>query len=123
MASTILYRICSHAMHLMLRDDKLSDIPMVCMDNLLKTKTPSPAFLVAGGNLLIIEKILSEDPADNPPARTLDMHLLRLLDGRERTLKEYGKLLADHGLKIEKTVRTPGDVYAYTADAMLAVKE
>ncbi len=54
---------------------------------------------------------------------TMDIQMMRKIEGCERTLKQYEHLLADHGFKIEKTVRTPGDMYACYTDAMLAIKE
>ncbi len=70
-----------------------------------------------------MEKIASEDPRESPVAMALDINIMRRLQGRERTLKQYGDLLADHGFQIKKTVQTPGDVYACCTDVILAIKE
>lgn len=61
--------------------------------------------LPAGGRLLIVEQILEDN--DRPdPAKLLDLHMLVLLGGRERTLPEWRALLAAADFSIAAI--TPG---------------
>jgi len=51
------------------------------------------------GTLLIIEKVV---PEENPPLNLimLDLHMMAVLGGQERTLHEYEKLLSEAGLVV-----------------------
>ncbi len=53
--------------------------------------------LAPGGKLLLVEMVV---PADNrpSPAQAMDLNMLVLLSGRERTEEEYRRLLQDGGL-------------------------
>jgi ubiquinone/menaquinone biosynthesis C-methylase UbiE len=56
----------------------------------------------AGGRVLIVEMVLPED--DTPSmAQMMDINMLVLLPGKERTLAEYGDLCRAAGLKVTAT--------------------
>ncbi len=59
------------------------------------------ASLTPGGELLLIEMVI---PADNQPspAQSMDLNMLVLLGGRERTEEEYRSLLADAGFRLDR---------------------
>lgn len=79
-------------------------------------------FYLPGGAILILEKILPEEKTSSPVAHALDINMLHRLMGQERTLAEYKRLLDAHGFKIQKTIVTPGDMYACVWDAIFATK-
>ena len=60
--------------------------------------------------LLVVEAVLLERAADDPAAVRMDLHMLVLLDGRERTLAEYDTLLAAADLRRTAQVRTDAGV-------------
>jgi hypothetical protein len=57
------------------------------------------------GKLLVIEQVL---PAENEPSfsKWLDLHMLVMLGGRERTRAEYGALLEANGLQLADVIPT-----------------
>ncbi|MDV7353442.1 methyltransferase [Rhodococcus oxybenzonivorans] len=57
------------------------------------------------GRLLIVEQVLPEVATAHPMA-LLDLHMLVLLGGRERTATEWRRLLSGHGFTLESI--TPG---------------
>lgn len=61
--------------------------------------------LVSGGRIYIIEMVI---PDDNSPsfASLMDLNMMVMLPGRERTLKEYKALLDRSGLKVERLLAT-----------------
>jgi hypothetical protein len=61
--------------------------------------------LPKGGRVLIVEMVISEDGSPSP-AHLMDVNMLVLLPGKERTATEYGKLLAAAGLKLERVHAT-----------------
>ena len=58
-----------------------------------------------GSRLLIIEGVISEEEAD-PRARTLDMVMLTVTGGRERTASEFSALLDRAGFAVDRVVDT-----------------
>jgi hypothetical protein len=56
------------------------------------------------GRLLIVEMVLPQEPPH--PGFELDMVMLTLTGGRERTAEEYGALLVKAGLRLERVVPT-----------------
>jgi len=78
-------------------DDKATVILKAC------AAAMSPA-----ARLLIVELMV---PADNrpSPAQLMDLNMLVMLGGRERTEQEYGRLLAGAGLRLVRAIptRTP----------------
>jgi len=71
----------------------------------------------ANGRLLIVEMVLPED--DTPhPGRMLDMIMLVMPGGRERTESEYGQLLARAGFRLTRVI--PTDSAASVVEAVPA---
>jgi hypothetical protein len=56
--------------------------------------------------VLIIEDVIPEGRAD-PRASTLDIIMLTVTGGRERTARELGALLATAGFHLDAVVDTP----------------
>jgi O-methyltransferase domain len=59
--------------------------------------------------VLLIEQIVPEDPGPHW-SKTLDIHMLALLGGKQRTLQEYEALLAQAGLALKSETATPADI-------------
>jgi hypothetical protein len=61
------------------------------------------------GRVLIVERLISNDPAEAVPVLLADMSMLILTGGQERTNAEYGALLTAAGLNLVKVlpVATP----------------
>jgi hypothetical protein len=51
--------------------------------------------------LLVVEALLPERAADDPAAVRMDLHMMALLRGRERTRAEYAALLDAAGLRLD----------------------
>jgi O-methyltransferase len=62
-----------------------------------------------GATLLVIEQMIPDDP-DPAWTKLLDIHMLALLGGRQRTRQEYATLLEGAGLVLEREVKMPGDL-------------
>lgn len=60
--------------------------------------------------LLLAEALLPERAVDNPEAVRMDLHMLTLLHGRERTEGEYVQLVSRAGLSHRRTIPTASDV-------------
>lgn len=58
-----------------------------------------------GARLLLIETIVPQDPGPDW-SKMLDVHMLALLGGRQRTAQEYAGLLADAGFVLEREIDT-----------------
>ena len=54
------------------------------------------------GRVLIVERLIPDDPADAVPVLLSDLTMLVVTGGRERTNAEYGQLLAEAGLSLAK---------------------
>ena len=52
------------------------------------------------GRVLIVERLIPEDPADAVPVLLSDLTMLVFTGGQERTNAEYGQLLAEAGLRL-----------------------
>jgi len=61
--------------------------------------------LAPGGRLLLVEMVI---PPDDRPAlsKGMDLNMLVLLGGRERTEEEFGRLLASAGFRLERVIPT-----------------
>jgi SAM-dependent methyltransferase len=61
--------------------------------------------LRSGGKVVIVERLM---PEDDRASRTplADLNMLVLLPGRERTLREYGDLVARAGLRLDRVTGT-----------------
>jgi len=62
-----------------------------------------------GGRVLIVEMVLPEG-AEPHPGKMLDVVMLAVAGGRERTAAEYGELLGPAGLRVERVVPTASAV-------------
>jgi O-methyltransferase domain len=63
----------------------------------------------SGGRLLVVEMVLP--PGDEPhPGKILDVVMLSIPGGRERTAEEYRELLAGAGFRMERVVATASPV-------------
>jgi hypothetical protein len=60
--------------------------------------------------LVVVEAILPERAVEDPAAVRMDLHMLVLLGGRERTLAQYDTLLAAAGLRRTAQARTDAGV-------------
>jgi hypothetical protein len=58
------------------------------------------------GTLLLVEAVLPERAADDPAAVRMDVHMLTLLGGQERTADEFGALLAASGFRLDRVLPT-----------------
>lgn len=74
------------------------------------------ASLRKGGRLVVIELML---PDDNAPslAQLMDINMLVLLSGRERTREEFAKLFFEAGLKLERVKATHSPFFIIEAVA------
>jgi hypothetical protein len=68
-----------------------------------------------GAVLLVVEAVLPKRAVDDPPAVRMDLHMLLLLHGRERTAAEFAVLFAGVGLDLVADVPTPARVHVLQA--------
>jgi hypothetical protein len=59
-----------------------------------------------GATLLLVEAVLPEFAVDSPAAIAMDLGMLTLLPGRERTVEEYRSLLATAGFRLARVIPT-----------------
>jgi hypothetical protein len=64
------------------------------------------AAMAPGARVLIIEFVIAE-PALPGPAALMDLNMMVMLGGMERTSAEYAALLEQAGLTLQRTVHTP----------------
>lgn len=62
----------------------------------------------AHAKLLLIEAIVPDDPRPSP-AKLLDIHMLTLVGGRQRTLQEHAGLFANAGFRFERKIDVGGN--------------
>jgi hypothetical protein len=65
--------------------------------------------------LLVVEAVLPERAVDDPAAVRMDLHVLLLLHGRERTAAEYAGLFAASGLRLTDDLPTTAGVHVLEA--------
>jgi hypothetical protein len=82
--------------------DVLHDWPDADVVRILKSIRKSAP---AGATVLAIETVLPQTPGPHL-AKALDVNMLVMTGGRERTPDEHGKLLADAGFRLEKVIPT-----------------
>jgi SAM-dependent methyltransferase len=62
--------------------------------------------LQPGATLLLVETLLPERAAENPPAIRMDLHMLLITSGHERTAADFGRLLSRTGFAPPRFIRT-----------------
>lgn len=75
------------------------------------------AAMPAHGTLQIVESVLPELAAQQPAAVRMDLHMLLLLHGRERTEAEYAALLDQAGLALTATIEADGTTGLHVLEA------
>jgi hypothetical protein len=60
----------------------------------------------SGTRLLIVERVLPERAIDSPSTIMLDLHMMAVLGGRERSLADYRRLAAAAGLELRDSLPT-----------------
>jgi O-methyltransferase domain len=58
--------------------------------------------------LLIAEAVLPERARDRPAAIRMDLHMLTLLTGKERTLGEFEQVLRQSGFYLKRVISVEG---------------
>jgi SAM-dependent methyltransferase len=76
-------------------------------ENCLKVLERCRRAMAPGATLLSIEGLIPSDRPGPPYVHWLDLAMLVLLGGRERTLEEYEQLFQAAGLRLERTVCVP----------------
>jgi hypothetical protein len=69
-----------------------------------------------GAKLLVIERLVPSGPYPHP-SKGMDVNMLVLTGGRERTHREYEALLTAAGLRLARVIETPGGVSIIEATA------
>lgn len=67
--------------------------------------------------LLLVEAVLPERAADRPAAVRMDLNMLAMFPGRERTEAEYASLLAAAGLALSRVIPTNSHADVYLVEA------
>jgi hypothetical protein len=67
------------------------------------------AAMAPGASLLVAEQGIAPPGVPNP-GKLLDIVMLSLLDGRERTADEFAALMEQAGLRFERAIPTPGPI-------------
>jgi hypothetical protein len=65
--------------------------------------------------LMVIERLIPESPRQDPTTIWLDLHMLCITGGQERTLQEYHRLFREAGLRASRSVKTNGPFYLLEA--------
>lgn len=76
------------------------------------------AAMTPGGRLLLLEAVLPERAVDNPAAIRMDLHMLLLLPGRERTAAEFAELLQEGGFRLVRVIPTPSSSGVHVIEAI-----
>jgi hypothetical protein len=84
-------------------------------DDALRMLRTCRAAMNPHATLLIVEAVLPRRAADDPAAVRMDLNMLMLLHGRERTEAEYAALLDAAGLTLVSTVPTTAGVHLLEA--------
>ncbi|MBT3154598.1 hydroxyneurosporene methyltransferase [Streptomyces sp. CHD11] len=62
------------------------------------------------GRLLLMEMVVPDKPNSAHSSKLVDLWLMLLVGGMERTAAQYGELLTEAGFRLERVVQTPGAV-------------
>ncbi|RPE26939.1 methyltransferase [Kitasatospora cineracea] len=71
-----------------------------------------------GGKLLLVEMVVPEEGNEPHSGKLVDLWLLLLVGGKERTASQYADLVARAGFKLERVVETAGAVSIVEAVAV-----
>ncbi|MER6983451.1 methyltransferase [Streptomyces carpinensis] len=63
-----------------------------------------------GGRLLLMEMVVPKKPNAAHASKLVDLWLMLLVGGKERTAAQYSKLLAQAGFRLERVVQTAGAI-------------
>jgi SAM-dependent methyltransferase len=66
------------------------------------------------GRVVLVERVLPEH-GDPGPAALIDLNMLVLLPGRERTVRQYAELLRAAGLRLNRVIELPSAMQAIEA--------
>ena len=69
---------------------------------------PTSECAPAHAKLLLIEAVIRDDSIPNF-VKILDIHMMTLVTGRQRTWKEFEKLLAGAGFRLEREIDAGGE--------------
>jgi len=58
----------------------------------------------SGAKILVIERMITNDPVQSLPTLLSDLHMMVLTGGMERTHDEYGRLFTEIGLALTRVV-------------------
>src|SRR5262245_2330669 len=72
------------------------------LDNLRRAASPK-------ARILLIEYVVPTDKS-SPFSKLLDLHMMVVFGGCERTEEEYRQLFAAHGFRLTRVVPTAGDI-------------
>ena len=78
------------------------------------------AAMAPGSRLLLVEAVLPERAVENPAAIRMDLHMLLLLPGRERTAAEFAELLQGTGFRIERVIAPTSGTGVHVIEAIRA---
>lgn len=78
------------------------------------------AAMTESARLLLLEAVLPERAADNPAAIRMDLHMLLLLPGRERTAAEFANLLEAAGFRLRRVIPIPSPAGVHVIEAIRA---
>ena len=70
----------------------------------------------SGAKVLVIEQMIPDDPGPHW-AKTLDLHMLALLGGRQRSRQQYASLLQQAGFAFRRQIDTRADIAILEASA------
>jgi O-methyltransferase domain len=70
--------------------------------------------ITPGGRLLVIEMTIPDDNHPSP-GQLLDLNMLVMTGGQERTRSEYGALLAEAGFRLTRIIPTSSPVHVLEA--------
>ena len=66
--------------------------------------------MAPGGTILVIERVLPDDHPPTAEAALMDLHMLVVLHGKERTRSEFEELFEQAGFRLTKVIPTRADV-------------
>lgn len=88
-------------------------------DDALRILTACRDAMPEHATLLLAEAVLPERAIDDPAAIRMDVSMLALFPGRERTVAEYASLLAAAGFALRRVVPTASSVGVHVLEATL----